>query len=106
MSHIRDADERSVVTHSPGRTTYTTDSGDDTFDRRPPGERWPGGLATVILLLGVVVAVAVIVAQNLEQVAFDVLFWEVRIPLAVLLLSVVVLAVVVDDVVGFVRRRR
>ena len=56
-----------------------------------------------------VVAIIVLVVQNPETVTFKLLSWSISAPLSVILLGTVLIAVILDEIVGYVirvRRRR
>jgi len=65
-----------------------------------------GVAAGVISLLIVGALIVVIVAQNSDDVPFELLWWSVNAPLAVLLLGAALLTFVVDQCVGVIWRRR
>ena len=65
-----------------------------------------GVAAGLIVLLVAGAAVVIVVAQNVDRVDFEFLWWSVRAPLAALLLITAFAVVSIDQVVGFVWRRR
>jgi uncharacterized integral membrane protein len=112
MAEQRDeSSEPVVVTHSPSGTTRRRGS---VGRERPADEavgdfRGAGVAAGAVVLLAAAVLIVVVVAQNGERVAFEFLWWDATVPLALLLLIAAVATVVIDQVVGMVwryRRRR
>jgi uncharacterized integral membrane protein len=99
----------------PGEPSEAGDSPELSHEATPPlpsstpvfkgsGMRW-GLLGGLIL----VVAIVILAAQNTQSVEFSFLAWEVTAPLSALILGSAVLAVVLDELAGWVwgiRRRR
>lgn len=61
------------------------------------------GFLAVLLML---VALVVLAAQNTDPVSFRFLFWELNYPLIAIILAVVGVTVLLDELVGWVWRRR
>ena len=77
----------------------------------PPAQVYKGSGFRWSLLLGAVLTVAIIILilQNFEPVTFEFLTWTIDAPLAALLLGAVLLAVLIDELVGYfwrAQRRR
>ena len=80
-------------------------------EERPPLAAAPryegtGITAGLVGLLVAGVVVVIVVAQNVDRVAFDFLFWSVEVSLAVLLLVTALVTLALDQVVGVMWRRR
>ena len=66
-----------------------------------------GGITAGMIVVAVVAALIVaVVAQNTEDVKFELLWWDAVVPLAVVVLVAMFATFVVDELVGFVWRRR
>jgi len=83
--------------------TDRADEGRTAHDVRYEGA---GVMAGLLVLLAVAILVVVVVAQNTDRVTFELLWWDARVPLAVLVLCAALATLVVDQVVGLVWRRR
>ncbi len=66
-----------------------------------PGIRW--GLIAGLILIA---AIAVLAGQNTQDVTLNFLWWDGRAPLIAIILGTVVVAILFDEVVGFIWRRR
>jgi uncharacterized integral membrane protein len=84
-------------------TPASPDRSNDGARRSRPN---PGVAAGVVFLVLGGILVFMVVAQNSERVTFEFAWWDVRVPLAVVVLAAVLLTVVVDQVVGLAWRRR
>jgi uncharacterized integral membrane protein len=77
---------------------------------QPPHELAPyrGTGISWALVFGIVITVlvAVLAAANTTPVEVNLIFWKVQAPLITLILIVIVLAVIVDELVGIAVRRR
>ncbi len=66
-----------------------------------PGVRW-----SLLAGLALIAAIAVMAAQNTQKVTLNFLGWDGRAPLIAIILGTAVVAVLFDEVVGFIWRRR
>lgn len=77
--------------------------------QKPPGGREVVGTGViggaVLLLLGAI-ALIVVIVQNSHDVEFEFLWLDVTTPLVVVILVACAFSIVVDELVGFVWRRR
>lgn len=115
MERSRHATELDDVT---GRRVEASPGGIDVARRRSPRARTAspgraspsydgaGVAAGLVLLVCVGIVITVLVAQNVESVDFDFLWWGASVPLAVIILAVAVTTLVIDQVVGSIWRRR
>lgn len=97
---------------SPGHIAMDPPAGEaGTLPPPPPpaeGDEYSGvGITAGVVALVVVAALVVaVVAQNTEDVRFELLWWDAVGPLAVVILVTVFVTLVADELVGLVWRRR
>ncbi len=89
---VEDADQDLVLGTYPPTTTP-----------KPPSSGSPWGLASFLLLA---VIIAIFAVQNPQDVQIDFLTWSWELPLALVIIAVVAFAVVLDEILGAVLRRR
>lgn len=68
--------------------------------------RGTGLMGGAVLVLVGIALVIVVALQNTQEVAFEFLWADLSVPLIVLLLITVGITVLIDEVIGFVWRRR
>jgi uncharacterized integral membrane protein len=91
-----------IRTATPGET-----AGGSATTRRADGRAEGAGITGgLILLLIIGFALVVLVAQNTEEVRFEFLGWDAEVPLVVLLLAVAFATLLLDQIVGWIWRRR
>ncbi len=78
----------------------------DATGRSPEEYRGVGITAGVVALVVVAALVVAVVAQNTDDVTFELLWWDSVVPLAVVILVTVFVTLVTDELVGLVWRRR
>lgn len=78
---------------------------DNESDRHPVEYRGTGFYVSLVFTAIVVIVLLVLALQNTETVQFEFLGWDIDIPLFGIILIAVLLAIVVDEMVGLVWRR-
>jgi uncharacterized integral membrane protein len=95
---------RTAPTHEP------VPAGDERSDRHPTGERvrreGVGVIAGAVLLIAALLALVLLVAQNGQSARLHFLWFDPELSLAALVLATAVVAIVLDQAVGLVWRRR
>lgn len=99
-----DASARSTSDEAP--TAATTADRDASREEPVREYRGTGIIWSAVALLAAIVAIVVVVIQNTHDVEFDFLWFDVSMPLSLILAITFGLALVLGEVTGFVWRRR
>jgi len=95
----RTTDDASAEEHS--STSAPTSETEPVRDYRGTGVVW-GGILVLLLAIGLII----VAFQNSQEVEFDFLWIDTTAPLVLILAITVAAAIVIDEIVGFVWRRR
>ena len=99
----RTTDDASAEEHSStsAPTSAPTSETEPVRDYRGTGVVW-GGILVLLLAIGLII----VAFQNSQEVEFDFLWIDTTAPLVLILAITVAAAIVIDEIVGFVWRRR